>query len=208
MAETLTFYHMPHTRSSVALALMHELDVPFELKVLNRKRGENHAPDYLAINPLGKVPALTHGTTVVTEQVAIFLYLADRFALGRLAPALDDPDRGPYLRFLVYYAASFEPAVVDRAMKHETPASMAPYGNFDSMLAVVTDRLRAGPYLLGERFSAADLLWGASLQWSTGFGLVPKLPEIEAYVARITARPSLVAVAARDAALAAEQAAE
>lgn len=209
MAEpTLTYFHMPHTRSSVALALIYEMGgpegLPLTLEVMNRSLGENRAPAFLAVNPLGKVPALLDGDTVVTEQVAIFIHLADRFSLGRLAPALDDPTRGAYLRWLAFYAGSFEPAVIDRAMKHQTPPGMAPYGDFDAMLATLTARLAAGRYILGDRFSAADILWALAIDWTTGFGLVPRLPEIEAYRARVGDRPSFARVTADDARWAAE----
>jgi glutathione S-transferase len=200
----MTFFHMPRTRSSVALALIYELDAPVTVKVLNRALGDNRAPDYLAVNPLGKVPALIDRGTVVTEQVAIFIHLADRFSPGDLAPALDDPDRGAYLRWLVYYAAAFEPAVTDHAAKHVPPAGYAPYGDYESMLAVLTARLAAGPYMLGGRFSAADILWCSALGWTTHFGIVPRSPEIVAYMERVGGRPCFARVAADDARWAAE----
>jgi glutathione S-transferase len=200
----LTFYHSPNTRSSGALILLEELGAPFELHVLNMKAGEQRQPAYLAVNPLGKVPAVTHGEALITEQVAIFLYLADLFPQAKLAPALDDPQRGPYLRWLIYYAAAFEPAVVDRAMKREpAPAAMSPYGDYDTMLKTLTAQLAKGPYILGERFSAADILWGTALSWTTMFKLVPEGPVITAYIERINARPSIAKVRAQDAALSA-----
>src|SRR3569832_2460621 len=107
--------------------LLEELGAKFELKLINMKVGEQRQPAYLAINPMGKVPALRHGDALITEQVAIFLYMADLFPQAKLAPAIDDPQRGPYLRWLVYYAAAFEPAVVDYAMKREpAPPAMSP----------------------------------------------------------------------------------
>lgn len=200
----LTFYHSPNTRSSGTFVLLEELGAKFELKPINMKAGEQRQPAYLAINPMGKVPALTHGDALITEQVAIFLYLADLFPRAKLAPAIDDPQRGPYLRWLVYYAAAFEPALVDYAMKREpAPAAMSPYGSYDAMLKTLTDQLAGGPYLLGERLSAADILWGTALTWTTMFKLVPELPVIMAYIARINARPSIATVKARDAELAA-----
>jgi len=202
----VTLYHAPNTRSSGTLILLEELGVPFELHVLNMKAGEQRRPGYLAVNPMGKVPALKHGDALVTEQVAIFLYLADLFPEAGLAPAIGDKLRGPYLRWLVYYAACFEPALTDRAMKREpAPPSMCPYGDYDAMLKTLADQLAKGPYLLGERFSAADILWGTGLAWTTAFKLVPELPEIMAYVSRMTARPTFARVKAKDAELAAVQ---
>jgi glutathione S-transferase len=200
----LTFYHSPNTRSSGALVLLEELGADYELCVVNMKAGEQRAPAYLAVNPMGKVPAVMHGDALVTEQVAIFLYLADLFPRAQLAPALDDPLRGPYLRWLVYYAAAFEPAIVDRAMEREqAPLAMSPYGDYETMLKTLTDRLARGNFILGERFSAADILWGTALAWTTMFKLVPETPVIMEYVERINARPSVAEVKARDAELSA-----
>jgi glutathione S-transferase len=200
----LTFYHSPNTRSSGALVLLEELGADYELRVINMKAGEQRAPAYLAVNPMGKVPAVMHGDALVTEQVAIFLYLADLFPRAQLAPALDDPLRGPYLRWLVYYAAAFEPAIVDRAMEREqAPLAMSPYGDYETMLRTLTDRLAQGRFILGERFSAADILWGTALGWTTMFKLVPETPVIMEYVERINARPSVAQVKARDAELSA-----
>lgn len=195
----LKFYHSPNTRSSGALILLEELGAPYELHVVNMKAGEQRAPAYLAVNPMGKVPAVMHGDALITEQVAIFLYLADLFPAAKLAPALDDRLRGPYLRWLVYYAAAFEPAVVDRAMKREqAPLAMSPYGDYDTMLRTLTDQLAKGPFILGERFFAADILWGTALGWTTMFKLVPETPVIMEYVGRMNARPSVAKVKALD----------
>ena len=204
----LTFFHAPNTRSAGVLTLLEELGARYELRVLNMAAGEQRQPAYLAVNPMGKVPALRHGEALVTEQVAIYLYLADLFPAAGLAPALGDALRGPYLRWMVFYAACFEPAVVDRALKREAGRpSMSPYGDFETMLAALVAQLAHGPWLLGARFSALDVLWGSSLTWTTGFGLVPELPEIRAYLDRFDARPAFAAVRARDAELAAAQAA-
>jgi glutathione S-transferase len=202
----VTLYHSPHTRSTGALILLEELGAPYDLHVLNMKAGEQRQPAYLAVNPMGKVPALRHGDAIITEQVAVYLYLADMFPEAGLAPQIGDPLRGAYLRWMVFYAACFEPAVVDRAAKHEpAPQTMSPYGDYETMLNTVVAQLASGPYLLGERFTAADVLWGTALGWTTMFGLVPKLPEITAYVNRIGSRPAAAHVQAKDAELAAAQ---
>ncbi len=201
---TVTLYHSPNTRSSGALTLLEEIGAPYELRVLNMKAGEQRCPDYLAINPMGKVPALKHGTALVTEQVAIFLYLADLFPEAALAPPIGDPLRGPYLRWMVFYAASFEPAVIDQATHRDPPpVPMSPYGDYETMLKTLTAQLAAGPYLIGQRFTAADVLWGGALTWTTMFKLVPELPVISAYINRCNARPAVARAKARDAELAA-----
>lgn len=200
----VTLFHAPNSRSTITLTLLEELGADYELRVLDLKGGEQRSPTYLAINPMGKVPALLHGGAVVTEQPAIFIYLGDLYADAGLAPAMGDARRGPYLRWLVYYGSCFEPALVDRAMKREPASpSTSPYGDYDTMLKTLTDQLARGPYLLGETFTAADVLWGAALAWTVRFGLVPELPVISAYTGRVNARPAVARVQERDAALAA-----
>jgi len=201
----ITFYYSPHTRASSTLALFEELGAPHALRVLNMKAGEQRLPAFLAVNPLGKVPAIVDGDTVVTEQVAIFIHLADLFPQAGLAPAPGDAQRGAYLRWLVYYAACFEPALCDRALQRDPgPHMSSPYGNFDAMLDVITTQLARGPYLLGDRFSAADILWGTALDWSMAFAGVPRLPALVTYVERIGARPAVRRAAERDNAYMAE----
>jgi glutathione S-transferase len=204
-ADTITLFHAPQTRSTAALTLLEELGAPYELKILNMKAEEQREPAYLAINPLGKVPAIRHRGALVTEQIAIFIYLADLFPEAGLAPAIDDPRRGPYLRWLVYYAACYEPALVDRGTNRaQVSAAMSPYGDFDAMLSTVVSQFEQHPYLLGDTITAADILWGIALQWGMMFKLVPESQAILRYVRRITERPAALAVSARDAKLAAE----
>ena len=200
----ITFFHSPRSRSSGVKVLLEELGAPYTVKLLNMRAGEHLGAAFLAINPIGKVPAILDGEALVSEQVAVFLHLADRFPAAGLAPAIDDPLRGPYLRWMVYYASAFEPAVVDRAMKREAGArAMSPYGSYDLVMRTVVEQLRAGPYLLGTRFSAADILWGMALSWTVMFGMVPKEPEIMRYIEAFGARPSVIKVGAEDAELAA-----
>ena len=200
-------HHSPNTRSTGALILLEELGADYALHVLNMKAGEQRHAAYLAVNPMGKVPAIRHGDALVTEQAAVFLYLADLYPEAHLAPPIGDPRRGPYLRWMVYYGSSFEPALLDRALKREpAPPSTAPYGDYDTMLKTLTDQLAKGSFLLGVTFSAADVLWGTALGWTTRFKLVPDLPVITDYVARVAARPAVARARARDAELAAAQA--
>jgi glutathione S-transferase len=196
----VTLYHSPQSRSSGALTLLEELGAPFKLHLLNMKAGEQRQPAYLAINPMGKVPAIRHGEALVTEQAAIFIYLADLFPEAGLAPAIGDPLRGPYLRWMAFYAACYEPALVDKAMKRDqAPLAMSTYGDWDTMLGAVTSQLAKGPYMLGDKFTAADVLWGGGLGWGRMFGIVPNdEPTIAAYVERVTTRPAFVKVAAED----------
>ncbi|MEE9100279.1 glutathione S-transferase family protein [Pseudomonas nitroreducens] len=203
----ITLYHSPQTRSSGTLVLLEELGADYDIELINMKAGEQRKPAYLAINPMGKVPAIRHGEALVTEQGAVFLYLADLFPRAGLAPALDDPLRGPYLRWLVFYGSSFEPAILDRALKRDPPPpAMSPYGDYDSVMRTLAEQLENGPFLLGSRMTAADVLWGTALSWTIGFGVVPRLPVFERYVELITSRPAFARVRERDEQWAAEHA--
>jgi len=202
----LVFFHSPNTRSTGVLLLLEELGAPYELRLLNMKQGENRQPEYLAINPLGKVPAILHGDALVTEQVALYIYLADLFPAAALAPAFNDTLRGPYLRWLAYYGSCFEPAIVDRFQKHApAPVGMSPYGDFDSMFGALCAQLQRGPYMLGARFQALDVLWSTALDWMSRFALIPEVTAIKDYVARVNARPAMVRGREKDAVLAASQ---
>ena len=202
----VTFFHAPQSRSAGTRALLEELGADYDLHVLDLKAGEQREPDYLAINPMGKVPAIHHHGALVTEQPAVFIYLADLYPAAKLAPPLGDPLRGPYLRWLVFYGSCFEPAIVDRSLQREpAPPSTSPYGDYDTMLQTLVDQLGKGPYLLGDTFSAADVLWGTALNWTTLFKLVPELPVIRAYIDRVLARPAMQRAAAKDAELLAAQ---
>jgi glutathione S-transferase len=200
----VTLFHSPQTRSTGVLILLEELDAPYRLQSLDlRGRQEHRQPAFLAINPMGKVPAIRHGDAVVTEQVAIFIYLADLFPEAGLAPPIGDPLRGPYLRWMAFYGSCFEPAIVDRSLKREAaPIATSPYGDFDAVIATLLGQLAAGPYFLGERFTALDVLWGQGLGWILHFGLVPSSALLRDYVARIQARPAVVRALAKDAELA------
>src|ERR1044071_4414145 len=146
----ITLYYSPQPRATGARILLEELGAPSDLHVLNMKAGEQRQPAYLAINPLGKVPAIRQGEALVTEQVAIFIYLADLFPKAGLTPALDDPSRGPYLRWISYYGSSFEPALIDKFMRREpAPPSHSPYSDYETMLGALEAQLSRGPYLLG-----------------------------------------------------------
>jgi glutathione S-transferase len=197
----LILYHSPQTRSSSVLILLEELDAPYALRDVNLRTGAQRRPEFLAVNPLGKVPAIIHEGALVTELGAIFIYLADAFPQRKLAPAIGDPLRGPYLRWLTFYGSAFEPAVMDRHLGQSPPRSMSAYGDFDSVMALVNAQLATGPYLLGARFTAADILWAAALRWTTGFGLVPSSPQIDAYIDRVRARPAFARVLETDAQL-------
>lgn len=202
---SLVFFHNPHSRSCMTRALLEELGADYEVRPVDFKRDEQRSPEYLSVNPMGKVPAIRRGDAVVTETIALYIWLADLFPQAGLAPAADDPQRGPYLRWLVFYAACFEPAIVDKALKRESgPHMQSPYGDFDEVIKAITAPITRGPYLLGERFTAADVMWGNALRWVAGFGMVEATPAIKQYIDKVMARPAQQRAQKADEALAKE----
>ncbi|HET9936791.1 MAG TPA: glutathione S-transferase family protein [Methyloceanibacter sp.] len=196
----LTLYHAAPSRSSIARWMLEELGEPYDLHVLSLANGEQRAPDYLAVNPMGKVPTLKHGDTVITEAAAICTYLADEFPQARLNVPVGDPRRGAYLRWLFFAPSCIEPAITDRAFprKEEPRRGMLGYGDFDTVMAVVAAAVEPGPYLMGEQFTAADVVLGSTLRWGMMFGILPKRPEFVAYVGRLEERPALKRAIALD----------
>lgn len=206
MTATLLLHHAVPSRSSTVLWMLEELGVPYELHVLDLKAGDQRKAGYLAINPMGKVPALEHDGTLITEVGAICAYLADAFPAAGLAPAIGDPLRGPYLRWMFFQGNAFEPAIIDRALKREPgPASTLPYGDFDTAIGTVAQALGAGPWFLGNRFTALDVYFGSAIRWTTEFGLLPPRPEFSALIARIKARPAFQRAQAKDSEILARQ---
>jgi glutathione S-transferase len=200
----VTFYHAPKTRSSMVLWLLEEIGQPYELKLLNMNAGEHRSPAQLAINPMGKVPVIQHMGETVTESTAIATYLAELYPEAQLAPKVGDRRRGPYLRWMFFYPACFEPAIVDKALKRdEGMQSMSPYGSYDTTIAAIADTLGKGPYMLGDTFSALDVVYGAGLGWTMMFKLVPERPEFTRYIAELHKRPAWIAAQKKDAEFAA-----
>ncbi|MDQ0009217.1 glutathione S-transferase [Luteibacter jiangsuensis] len=205
-ANRIKFHHAPNSRSGSTLMLLEELGAQYDMHVMDLTQGEQRRPEYLKVNPMGKVPAIEHLDGLVTERPAIFTYLADLYPEADLAPGLRDPLRGPYLRWLAFYGSCFEPAVMDRFMKHEpAPVSTCPYGDFDTVMDTIEAQLTPGPWLFGERFTAADILWASALDWTMKFGIVPRRDAFEHYVARLMVRPAIVRAVTQDAALARAQ---
>ena len=196
----VVFYHSPQSRSAGALDPARGARRRLRAATLDLKKGERGKAEYLGVNPMGKVPAIVHDGALVTEQGAVYTYLADLYPEAGLAPAIGDPLRGPYLRWMFFYGSSFEPALIDQSMKREpAPPSTSPYGDYDTMMKTLGGQLGDGPYLLGERFTAADVLWGTALRWTTMFKLVPETPAIKAYIERVTTRPAALRAARIDA---------
>lgn len=188
----LTFYHAVPSRSGTVHWMLHELGIPFDVKLLDIRAGVGQTPEYLALNPLGKVPTIVHGDTVVTEAAAICCYLADLVPAAGLAPAFDDPKRGEYLRWLFFSPSTIELALIDRARQYEAEdSSQNSYRDWETLLPILIDVVgKSDPWLLGQNFTTVDVVMGSTIRFGCMFGLLPKDPVFDAYIARIDARPA------------------
>jgi len=193
MSDTITFYHNPQSRAQMAHWMLEEVGAPYDTVLIDFEKGENKTPEFLAINPMGKLPTIVHRDVPVTETAAIIGYLADVFPEAGLAPSPTAPERGTYLRWLVFGASCFEPAVLDKMLKRpDAPAAATGYGSYENTLDALETALTPGPYILGDRFSAADVYIGSELNWAMMFG-APELkdrPVFVDYVKRLTERPA------------------
>ncbi len=192
MADQLTFYTNPMSRGAIVRWMLEEVGQPYEAVILDYGTTMK-APDYLAINPMGKVPAIKHGDVVVTEVAAICAYLADAFPDAGLAPAPGSKERGAYYRWLFYGAGPVEAAVMDKALGVQVPADkemMVGYGNFDTVVDVLDKHVAAHDYIAGDRFTAADVYVGSHISWGTQFKTLPQRDSFDAYLKRILARPA------------------
>ena len=207
MSDELVFYMNPNSRARIVRWMLEEIGEPYRAEQLDY-RNTMKTPEYLAINPMGKVPAITHRGIVVTECAAICAYLADAFPEKQLAPAVSDPARGTYYRWLFFAAGPVEASVTDKALGVTVPQdkeAMVGYGKFDNVITALEHALSHGDYLLGDRFSAADVYVGSQIGWSMMFGTIPKRPAFEAYWKRISARPAAIRAREIDDALIAQQ---
>ena len=192
MSEPLVFYSSPMSRGRIVHWMLEEVGVPYRFEVVNLESQDQKKPGFLAVNPMGKVPAIVHRGTVVTECGAICAYLADAFPAARLAPPVDSPLRGTYYRWLFFGGTCVEAAVIDR-MLSRPPASRPGalgYGSYDDTVATLEKALTPGPYILGPQFSAADVYVGSQI----GFGMMMKAleprPPFKDYLDRLQERPA------------------
>jgi glutathione S-transferase len=194
-------YWAPQTRSLRAVWLLEEAGVPYERVRLDLAAGAQTSAEYRAINPMMKVPALTDGPVCVAESGAICAYVADAYPASGLAPAIGDPARGRYLQWLFFSAGCIEPAYLTKSAGITVSPAQAGFGDFDRVFDVLAAVVEPGPWLLGERFSAADVLIGADLHFGLDiFKIVPERAALRAYVDRCLARPALQRAKAIDAA--------
>jgi glutathione S-transferase len=201
----LTLYHAVPSRSAVARWMLEEVGEPYDVRVLDLKAGEQRKPEFLAVSPQGKVPALAHKGFVTTEVAAICLYLADEFPKANLTVPVGDPRRGQFLQWLFFNPSAIEPAMMDRRFPRQEnpPPAAVGYRDLDTLLDVVVQALTSGPYLMGDRFTAADVVTGSGLRWGMMFKMIPERPELVAYAGRLSQRPAAQRAAAKDKDLAA-----
>lgn len=187
----LTLYGHPHSRASVVHYMLEELGEPYDYTLLDLQKGEQKDAAYLAVNPMGKVPALKDGDAIVTEVAAICCYLADSYPKNGLAPAVGDPSRGPYLKWLFFGPSVLEPAMMEKMFGWQVPRRGATgWNDLESVLDIISAAVAKGPYILGKKFTAADVVIGSGLAWGMMFKGIPERPEFTAYTARIAERPA------------------
>lgn len=185
----MKLYFNPRSRATIAKWMLDECDAPYELVHIDLEKREHKSPDFLQINPAGKLPALVDGETRLFENAAICLYLADRFASAKLAPLPDAPERGRYLSLMVYSTSQLDPSMGDAMMNLPT-APMRGWTDYPTVLDVLERELGKGPYLFGDWFTAADIMIGSMLIWKQAFTQQPvERPVLEAYTQRLMARP-------------------
>ena len=192
MSEEIVFYHNPMSRGRMVHWMLEEAGAAYRVELVSFEKGENRKPAFLAVNPMGKLPAIVHRGTVITECGAIITYLGDAFPGAKLAPATDDPARGTYLRWMFFGQGCIESALIDRMLSRppvDRPTALG-YGNYDDVMQATEKALSPGPYILGDRFSAVDVYVGSQL----GFGMMMKSldprPIFQKYVGLLSQRPA------------------
>ncbi|MEJ1978156.1 MAG: glutathione S-transferase family protein [Acetobacteraceae bacterium] len=192
MTDELVFYTNPMSRGRIVRWMLEEIGQPYRTELLDYETTMK-APAYLSVNPMGKVPALRHGDTVVTEGAAICAYLADAFPEAGLAPPPGDRRRGLYYRWMFFAAGPIEAAVTNKALGFEVPPGrerMAGYGCFANVMHALEVAVSCSDYVAGDRFTAADVYVGSQIGWGMLFGSIEKRPAFERYWGRISSRPA------------------
>jgi glutathione S-transferase len=196
MAE-LVLYHSVASRAFVTLWMLEELGIPFRIEDTDIRSGKSQTPSYLAINPMGKVPTLRDGETVVTESCAICLYLADRFGYGTFCPKVDDPRRGAYLRWSVFATSVLDPSINLPPSNDRQEAYHRGWGAFESVVVSLEHALTPGPYLLGGWFTAADVIFGGVFAFAMFNKKLPERPVFIEYHGRLNGREAFKRAAER-----------
>jgi len=187
----IKLYWSPRSRSFTTLWLMEETGQPYERVLTDISTGAQKSPEFLAINPMGKVPALVDGDVSMAESAAICAYVADRYPQSRLAPPIGDPRRGRYLQWLFFAPSCIEPAILQAYLKLDMPAVSAAWGSTTQTFDVLDQALEKGPWLLGQDFTAADIAIGAGMNYAIRlFNMVPSRPNFDRYLDACAARPA------------------
>lgn len=187
---SISLYYHPYSRAAGTIWALEEAGVSYALKVIDIMKGDQKGAELISKNPMGKLPTLIDGDVVVTEASAIALYLADRYAPGRLAPALDDPKRGAYLRWALFAPSVIEPAAMAKGADWAVKEVAAGWGNYASMIATAESAIAGKRFVLGDDFSMADVVFGGTLRFMLGFNQIEARPEFVAYVERLNERPA------------------
>lgn len=187
---SLVLHHHPYSRAANVVWMLEELGLPYELVWVDVQKGEQKSDAHRALNPMGKVPVLVDDGVAISETAAIGVYLADRYAPGSLAPALDDPARGLFLKWCFYSPSVIEPGCAAKAGGWQYRPGAVGWGTYEEILATLEAGLAPGPWLLGERFTMADVILGGTLRWMLGFKMIEPLPAFVAYAERLNARPA------------------
>ena len=201
---SIVLYHHPFSRASAVVWMLEEAGVPYELRYVDIMAGAQKSPEIVALNPMGKLPTLTDGDVVVTESAAIGLYLADRYAYGRLSPKVDDPARGTYLRWSLFAPSVIEPGAMAKLSGWTQKDGQVGWGSYETMLATMESVVAGRDFVLGDTFSMADVIFGGTVRYMIGFKMIEPRPALAAYAERLGARPALQRADARNAAVRAE----
>ena len=198
MEERIVFYHNPMSRGRIAHWMLEEAGAPYDVRIIDFNARDHKAPEYLAINPMGKVPAIVHRGVVITEAAAMCAYLADAFPAAGLAPDRDDPARGTYYRWLFFGAGCVEPALIDKMFSRPPAGNEGTlgYGTYKDTLDALEAALSPGPFILGDRFSAVDVYVGSAIGWGMRVESLEPRPTFQAYFERCAARPAFKRITA------------
>lgn len=186
----IVLYHHPFSRAAHTVWMLEEVAVEYDLKFVDIMSGEQKKEEVTKLNPMGKLPLLVDGDAVITESAAIGLYLADRYAPGRLAPKLDDAARGTYFRWSLFSPSVIEPGSMAKAGKWEVRAGSAGWGNYDDMIAAMESAIAGRDFVLGKEFSMADIIFGGTIAYMLDFKMLEPRPSFTKYAERIKARPA------------------
>ncbi|HEY0252515.1 MAG TPA: glutathione S-transferase family protein [Kofleriaceae bacterium] len=188
---TIKLFHHPFSRAAGTVWQLEELGQPYELEFIDVMKGDHKKPEFKTVNPMGKIPTIVDGDAVVTEAAAIGIYLADRYSSGTLAPKLDDPRRGTYLRWSFYAPSVIEPGSYAHSAKWEFKPSAAGWGTYDEMMKTIDSAVIDREWLLGDQFTMADVIFGDTLRYMTMFKMLEASPPVAKYLARLSERPAL-----------------